>query len=235
MNVAAALRVDRVSQTFGRGRTAVPALSGVSLEVSAGEIVLVMGPSGSGKSTLLALCGTLRSPQAGRIWHGETDVTALPKRALPDIRLRKVGFVFQAAHLLSNLSAVENVRLVLDAAGVPRDAAQRRADQLLEHVRLSNRAHARPDELSAGERQRVAVARALANDPPLLLADEPTANLDSRTGHEVVNTMQLLAREQGKAVVMVTHDIRISDVADRILWIEDGRLVDQPQAETRLI
>jgi len=235
MTVEAALRVERVSRTFGSGGATVTAVDDVSLEVAPGEIVLVMGPSGSGKTTLLAMCGALLHPTSGHVWIGDTDVTAVPQRRLAEIRLRRLGFVFQSANLLANLSAAENVRIALDAAGVPRSEGQRRAQQLLADLRLTERSAARPDQLSGGERQRVAIARALANDPGLLLADEPTANLDSRAGYQLVHTIELLAKEQGKTVLIVTHDQRITDIADRVIWLEDGRVTDLPPAEAQTV
>ena len=223
-----ALRLDTVSRTFGGGDTAVAAVTEVSLEVGTGELVLVMGPSGSGKTTLLAMCGGLMRPTSGRIWIGDTELTALSERSLPELRLRRLGFIFQSANLLANLNGSENVRIVLDAAGVPRAQAEARVRDLLGALRLTGRADRRPDQLSGGERQRVAIARALANDPPLILADEPTGNLDSRAGYQLMHTLELLAKEQDKTVVIVTHDSRIADVADRVLWLEDGRVSEQP-------
>lgn len=222
------LRVEQVHRTFGDGTGAVAAVGGVSLQVDPGEVVLVMGPSGSGKTTLLAMCGALLRPTSGRVWVGDVEVTALRERDLPEVRLRQIGFIFQAANLLANLTATENVRLVLDAAGLARAVAERRARDLLDDLQLSARADARPDQLSGGERQRVAIARALANDPPFVLADEPTANLDSRAGYRLVHTLEELAKERGKSLLIVTHDLRIADVADRVLWLEDGRLASQP-------
>lgn len=223
-----ALRVEAVSRTFGNGDAAVAAVSDVSLEIARNEVVLVMGPSGSGKTTLLAMCGALLRPTSGRIWIGDDEITALSERALPDLRLRRLGFIFQSANLLANLTAAENVRIVLDAAGVSRATADKRVAELLGALNMGQRADRRPDELSGGERQRVAVARALANDPPLVLADEPTANLDSRAGYQMMHTLELLAKEHGKTVVIVTHDQRIADVADRVVWLEDGRMSEQP-------
>ncbi|MFP5326367.1 MAG: ABC transporter ATP-binding protein, partial [Acidimicrobiia bacterium] len=224
----ALLLLEHVSRTFGQGESAVAAVDDVSLDVASGEIVLIMGPSGSGKTTLLAMCGALLRPTGGRIVLGGVDITALGERDLPELRLRRIGFVFQAGNLLANLTALENVRIVRDAAGVSRRDGDQRARALLNGLGLEARLAARPDQLSGGERQRVAVARALANDPPLLLTDEPTANLDSRAGSHLVHTMEHLARERGKTVVIVTHDHRIAGIADRVLWLEDGHLVDQP-------
>lgn len=222
------LRVEGVSRTFGVGDAAVAAVSNVSLDIGSNEVVLVMGPSGSGKTTLLAMCGALLRPTSGRIWIGRDEISAMSERSLPDLRLRRLGFIFQSANLLANLTAAENVRVVLDAAGVSRSVADDRTRDLLGMLNMGQRADRRPDELSGGERQRVAIARALANDPPLVLADEPTANLDSRAGYQMMHTLELLAKEHGKTVVIVTHDQRIADVADRVVWLEDGRLSEQP-------
>jgi len=231
--VTPALRVEEVSKAFGAGEAAVAAVDGVSFELRAGEIVLVMGPSGSGKTTLLAMCGALLQPTSGRVWIDGTDVTSRRERDLAELRLRHIGFVFQSANLLTNLSAAENVRLVLDVAGTARPTAERRVRELFDDLQLSPRGDARPDQLSGGERQRVAIARALANDPPLILADEPTANLDSQAGHRLVHALEELARNRGKAVLIVTHDQRITDVADRVLRLEDGRLVSTEAGVTQ--
>ena len=231
-----ALVLDRISRTFGAGPTAVHALADVSMSVEPGEFVLVMGPSGSGKTTLLSVCGALMRPSSGRVEIDGIDITGLAERELPETRLRKIGFVFQAFSLLANLTALENVRIVQEAAGVAKGAADQRARALLSELRLEHRLHARPESLSGGEKQRVAIARALANDAPVLLADEPTANLDSRSGYQVMHMLQLLARERAKTVVVVTHDDRIVDVADRVLWLEDGILGDHVEdTESRVI
>jgi putative ABC transport system ATP-binding protein len=228
VTVGPTLRLDGVSKTFGESEAAVRAVRDVSLTVEEGELVLVMGPSGSGKTTLLAMCGALLRPDTGTVWVGDTELTDMSERELPDIRLRRVGFVFQSASLLANLTAVENVRVVLEAAGVAPREADRRARARLDELRLSHRPDVLPEKLSGGERQRVAIARALANEPPLLLADEPTANLDSRSGYQLMHTLERLVRDRGKTVVAVSHDHRIEDVADRVLWLEDGQLSDRP-------
>ncbi len=220
----AALRLDHVTKVYGEGAEAVTAVTGASLRVDPGEVVLVMGPSGSGKTTLLAMCGALLRPTAGRVWVGGADVTALTEKQLPHLRLSRVGFVFQAFNLLANLTVLENVRIVPELAGLGRARADLRARELLDELTLGPRLHFLPDKLSAGEKQRVAIARSLANDPPLVLADEPTGNLDSKAGAQVMRLLEALARERGKAVVCVTHDGRIEGIADRVLWLEDGRL-----------
>ncbi len=220
------LRLDDVSKTFGEGGSAVKAVVDAKLTLNPGELVLLMGPSGAGKSTLLQLCGALLRPTTGKIWLAGDEVTALNEKRLPAIRLAKVGFVFQAFQLLANLNALENVRLVLEAAGKNRADADRRARELLTELGLEDRLRAKPATLSGGQKQRVAVARALANDPVLVLADEPTGNLDSKTGAAVMRLLETAVRERGKTVLCATHDQRVKEVADRIVWIEDGHLSD---------
>ncbi|MBF6422828.1 ATP-binding cassette domain-containing protein [Nocardia farcinica] len=220
------LRLEGVSKTFGVDQTAVRAVDDVSLEVSAGEIVLIQGPSGSGKTTLLAMAGGLMRPTSGRVHLDDIELTAMTERDLPQVRLRRIGFIFQAANLLANLTAAENVEIVMEAAGTRKGAARQQSRDLLGRLGLAGRADALPEKLSGGERQRVAIARALANDAPLLLADEPTANLDSRAGYQLMHTLERLTEDEGRTVVAVTHDHRIEDVADRTLWLEDGHLID---------
>jgi putative ABC transport system ATP-binding protein len=221
---ATVLRLDDVSKVYGSNSQEVSAVVDVSLAVKPGEFVLIMGPSGAGKSTLLQICGALLRPTTGSVWLDGNEVTALTEQQLPAIRLSKVGFVFQAFQLLANLTALENVRIVIEASGRGKADADDRARGLLGELSLEGRLQAKPATLSGGEKQRVAVARALANDPPLILADEPTGNLDSHTGAAVMRLLDGAVRERGKSVVCVTHDHRVRDVADRVLWIEDGKL-----------
>jgi putative ABC transport system ATP-binding protein len=220
------LIVNHVTRRFGSGRTAVTAVDDVSLTVSAGEAVLIMGPSGSGKSTLLSMLGGLLSPSEGSIVLDSTEITALDERALPDIRLRHFGFVFQDFNLLPALSALENVALVAELAGMPRSASRQKATDLLSRFDLSERLDHRPEHLSGGEKQRVALARALINDPTLILADEPTANLDSSIGHQVMRLLRDIAGSEQRGVIIVSHDERLKAIADRVLWLEDGRLAE---------
>ncbi len=219
---AAILRVEDLTKRYGSGTAEVAAVKGVSLEVASGEVVLIMGPSGSGKTTLLSMLGALLRPSEGSIRLNGTVLTALSERDLPRFRLREFGFVFQDFNLLSALSALENVALVAEMAGLPRKEARLRATEILKELRLDKRLQALPEQLSGGEKQRVAIARALINNPSLILADEPTANLDSSTGHEVSRLLRHIAKEQGKSVLIVSHDTRIQDIADRVLWLEDG-------------
>jgi len=225
------LRVEGLAKTYATTAEEVSATVDASFTVGRGELVLVMGPSGSGKTTLLLMCGGLLRPSSGRVWLGGDEISGLGERHLPELRLRRVGFVFQAANLLANLTAVENVRIVLEAAGRRRAPAEERARELLARMELERRFDHLPAQLSGGERQRVAIARALANDPPLVLADEPTGALDSRTGAGVMGILRGLVDEGSTSVVCVTHDPRIVGLADRVLWLEDGRLSEGAQPE----
>jgi len=223
----ALLEVSSLTKTFGRGHTEVRAVNGVSLDVRRGELILVMGPSGSGKTTLVSMLGTLLRPSAGRILLEGVDVTRLDEAALPAIRARKIGFVFQAFNLMEALTVEENVLFPAQLVPGGIAAAKDRAGELLERLGLAARRHVRPPTLSGGEKQRVAIARALVNQPPLILADEPTGNLDSQSGQDVVMTLHDVARDQRCAVILVTHDPRVEEIADRILWLEDGALRDR--------
>ncbi len=219
------LVLDDIVKTYRTRATEIEAVRGVSLEVRPGEIVAIVGPSGSGKTTLLSIAGCLLRPTAGRVTILGEDVTGLGQARLAGFRLRHIGFVFQAFNLLPALSAQENVEIALNLAGTAGGDAHDRADQLLELLALTPRAHQRPPDLSAGEQQRLAVCRALANRPDVILADEPTANLDSRAGHGVMELMRAAVEGgEAKGLVVVTHDTRILDVAHRVLLMEDGRL-----------
>jgi putative ABC transport system ATP-binding protein len=218
-----------LSKQYGRDEGLVRAVDDVDLDVEVGETLAVMGPSGCGKSTLLHLLGGLDRPSAGELWFGGRRIDHLSERALAELRRSDVGFVFQAFHLLDELTAQENVELPALLAGrSPRDA-RRRAKELLEQVDLSDRARHLPSALSGGQRQRVAIARALANEPEVVLADEPTGNLDSSATLEVLRLFESL-HERGLTLVVVTHDERIAATADRLITMRDGAFVD----ETRL-
>jgi putative ABC transport system ATP-binding protein len=218
-----ALRAEGLTRTFGEGQVQVRAVREVDLQVTPGEVVLIMGPSGSGKTTLLSMLGAMLRPTSGRIQVGGVDLTALPERKLPEFRARRFGFVFQDFNLLSALSAEENVEFALNLSGVTGHRARDRARQLLDGFGLAHRRRFRPDKLSGGEKQRVAIARALANDPAVILADEPTANLDSKIGHEIARLLRRIASQEGRSVVIVSHDARLKEIADRVLWLEDGQ------------
>ena len=221
-----AISVRGVTKTFAEGSGAVPALRGVDLDVHTGEVVLLMGPSGSGKTTLLSIMGCILRPTSGTVRIGGRDVTHLSEKQLPAVRLEHVGFVFQAFNLFSTLTARENVELMLDLHGVRGESARQRAGELLEQVGLLDKSETFPANLSGGQKQRVAIARALAGRANLLLADEPTAALDSATGRSVIGMMRALAHEQRRAVVIVTHDPRVLEFGDRIVYIEDGLIRD---------
>lgn len=216
--------VDALTKTFGQGHTAVQALSDISLEVQRGEFVLIMGPSGSGKTTLLSIMGGLMRPTSGHVTIDGKELTSMTQRQLTEARRHLIGFIFQSFNLLGALTVQENVELVLDIAGVGRADARSRARTSLTMLGLEDRLGFRPRALSGGEQQRVSIARALANEPQLILADEPTANLDSTRGHEVMLLLKELASGLGRGVVVVSHDNRIREVADRVLWLADGRI-----------
>jgi putative ABC transport system ATP-binding protein len=218
------LSVERVSKDFGGGHTLVRAVVDASFATERGEVALIMGPSGSGKTTLLSMIGGILRPTSGRIVVDGLEITSLRRRELPRIRRELVGFVFQTFNLLESLSALENVEIALNIAGVRGGAAEKRAVGLLCEAGLEHRLHFNARSLSAGERQRVALARALANEPRLLLADEPTANLDSDAGREVMTLLRGLTARRGHAAVVVSHDPRLLDVADHAYRLCDGRL-----------
>jgi putative ABC transport system ATP-binding protein len=223
---ALTLDVRGVSKRFGDGETGVLAVRDVSLAVEPGEVVLIMGPSGSGKTTLLSMMGALLKPTDGSIHLDGTPISELSEGRLPDIRLRQFGFIFQDFNLLSALTVLENVAIVAELAGLKGRAARDKATALLTDLGLGERLDFLPEKLSGGEKQRVAIARAMINDPTLILADEPTANLDSKIGHEIMRLLRKIAVDQGRSVVIVSHDQRIRDIADRVLWLEDGAFKD---------
>ncbi len=219
------LALRNVTKMYGAGELAVHAVREASFEVQSGEILAIVGPSGSGKTTLLSIAGCLLKPTSGQIFILGREASGLGQLRLSRFRLRHIGFIFQSFNLLPSLSAQENVEIALNLAGVDGTPAHKRSDQLLEMLDLTSRARQRPPDLSGGEQQRLAVARALANRPDIILADEPTANLDSHAGHQVMQLMQAaVSAGEAKGLVVVTHDTRILDVADRVLLMEDGRL-----------
>jgi ABC-type lipoprotein export system ATPase subunit len=220
------LRAVGVRKEFGRQAGLVRAVDGVDLEVSRGETVAIMGPSGCGKSTLLYLLGGLDRVSGGQVWLGGQDLGQMSERALARLRRQAVGFVFQAFHLMDELSAVENVELPALLAGRSARVARRRAGELLEQVGLAGRAGHLPSQLSGGQRQRVAVARALVADPVVVLADEPTGNLDSAATREVMELFGRLHRA-GQTLVIVTHDVQVAAAADRLISMRDGTFTDQ--------
>ena len=220
------LRVTGLSKVFGHGESAVRAVNGVDLTVCCGELVLIMGPSGSGKTTLLTMIGGLLRPTAGSVLIEGVDVTKLSEAQLAPVRRKLVGFIFQSFNLWESLSVLENVELPLNMGGLTGRPARERARVLLVDRGLGGRLGFRTRDLSGGEKQRVSIARALANEPRLLLADVPTANLDSKHGRDVMHLLHEIAKKGDRAVIVVSHDERIREVADRVLWLEDGRFKD---------
>ena len=221
------LEARNVRKTFGSGHTQVRAVDGISMKIRAGELILIMGPSGSGKTTLLSILGGLLRPTDGKVLIEGVDITALDESSLPAIRARKIGFIFQAFNLLDALTVEENILFPSILIPGQQEQARQSANELIEILNLGPRRSALPATLSGGEKQRVAIARALINNPPLILADEPTGNLDSQSGQDVTMILHDIARDKGCAIILVTHDPRVEDVADRILWLEDGALRDR--------
>jgi len=220
--VAALLEARDIKKTYRMGRVLVPALRGITFEVKGGEFVAIFGPSGSGKSTLLHVLGGLDRPEEGEVFMEGTSFSKLNANELAEIRLRKIGFVFQFFNLLPRLTALRNVELPLALADMPEKKSTEKAREVLRLVGLEDRMNHRPSELSGGEQQRVAIARALINDPKIMLADEPTGNLDTTTGWEIVQLMKRLNEEKAQTFVVVTHDSSIAETADRVLQLKDG-------------
>ena len=218
------IRLENICRDFQVGDQVVHALDHVDLEIQPGEYISVMGPSGSGKSTLLNLLGLLDKPTSGNYWLNDADVSSMGDDALAEQRQQNIGFIFQSFHLIPRLNALENVELPMLLAGAPVAARRERAREVLESVGLASRLHHRPDQLSGGERQRVAIGRAIVMKPGLLMADEPTGNLDSRSGEEVIEILEQLNRD-GISLMVVTHDHEIGRRARRHLTLHDGKIV----------
>lgn len=219
------LKLDKVSKVYGEGGTEVTALHPISLDVKAGEFIGIVGPSGSGKSTLLSIAGALLSPSKGDIYIREQNITKLSEKEMTDIRLKKIGFIFQFANLVPYLNVKEQLLYIAKLKKESKQESEKRADHLLAAFGLGERKNHYPDQLSGGEKQRVAIARAFMNNPDLILADEPTASLDSKRAREVVEMMKREVKESQKAAIMITHDERMLDVCDRILTLRDGQLI----------
>ncbi|MEU5685631.1 ABC transporter ATP-binding protein [Streptomyces venezuelae] len=225
-----AARATDLSKVYGQGETQVVALDHVSVDFGQGEFTAIMGPSGSGKSTLMHCVAGLDSFSSGSVRIGETELSTLKDKQLTKLRRDKIGFIFQAFNLLPTLTALENITLPMDIAG--RKPDKRWLEQVIEMVGLSGRLSHRPTELSGGQQQRVAVARALASQPEIIFGDEPTGNLDSRSGAEVLGFLRNSVRDLGQTVVMVTHDPVAASYADRVIFLADGRVVDEMHRPT---
>lgn len=226
-----AARVERVTKTYGTAGNHVAALAGVSVGVRRGEFTAIMGPSGSGKSTLMHIMAGLDSPTEGRTWIGDTDITGLSDLDLTILRRRRVGFIFQSFNLVPTLDVLQNILLPFDLDGRKPSALEKaRIDDLIGTLGLSDRLRHRPHQLSGGQQQRVAIARALAGAPDLVFADEPTGNLDSKTGRDVLSLLSTASRERGQSIAMVTHDPIAASYADRVIFLGDGQIVaDKPR------
>ena len=218
------VRVSGVTKTFQLGKMEVKALTGVDLEIVAGNYLSIMGPSGSGKSTLFNMIGGLDKPTSGRVFIDEVDIAQLDAYELAWLRCRKIGYIFQTFNIIQVMTALENVTLPMIFGGMNNDEAIEKGIQLLELVGLGDRYLHKPFELSGGQQQRVAVARALANDPAIILADEPTGNLDLRTGEEIISLLKQLSKERNVTVISATHDLKMLNVSDQVVWIVDGRI-----------
>jgi putative ABC transport system ATP-binding protein len=220
-----ALEAENLTKIYEAGGNRVVALSSVNLRVGKREFVSIMGPSGSGKTTLLSLLGCLDKPTSGRVIIDGLDVTGMREAELPRIRAEKVGFIFQSFNLIPTLTALENVELPMEKGKLPKGERRSRAVELLGLVGLEDKGDRRPNRLSAGEQQRVAIARALANGPAIILADEPTGNLDSKTGRDIIQLLRKLRHEEGSTVILVTHDKEMAALSDRMLLLRDGKLL----------
>ncbi len=221
------VKTEKLTKIYGSGESAVSALKAVNLSVEAGEFLAVMGPSGCGKSTLMHLIGGLDQPTSGKVYLEDKDLYALADQPLTELRRRKIGFIFQFFNLITVLNALENAALPLILDGVTPKKANATAAEWLQRIGLGDRTTHRPDQLSGGQSQRVAIARALASEPAIILADEPTGNLDSRAGDEIVSLLRRISTEWGRTVMMVTHDPRMAAYADRIIFLKDGSIVDE--------
>lgn len=216
------VRTRNVKKIYLLGKVEVPALQGVDLDIKRGEYISIMGPSGSGKSTLFNMIGGLDKPTDGSVYINEVDLAQLDAYELAWLRCRTIGYIFQTFNLIPVMTAMENVTLPMIFAGVPEDERREKGVDLLKRVGLGDRIHHKPAELSGGQQQRVAIARALANDPVIILADEPTGNLDLKTGKEIIELLKELNEEKGVTIISATHDLKMIDVSDRVVWIRDG-------------
>ena len=226
-----AIQIRELYKTYGTGPAAVKALENIEMDVTPGEVVMLLGPSGSGKTTLLSVMGAILEATSGSVQIRGREIVGLGERELPKIRLDNIGFIFQGFNLFPALTARENVELAMQLRNIRAGVARKRATELLERMGMAQRMNAYPADLSGGQKQRVAIARALAGDPPIVLADEPTAALDSHTGRVVGELLADLAHQEGRAVVVVTHDPRMLDYGDRTVRIADGRIQTNQREE----
>lgn len=218
------VRVTEVTKDFDLGKIVVKVLKGIDLEIEAGKYISIMGPSGSGKSTLFNMIGGLDKPTSGKVFIDEVDIAQLDAYELAWLRCRKIGYIFQTFNLIPVMTALENVTIPMTFAGVSSDDSLKRGMELLDQVGLTGRHDHRPSELSGGQQQRVAVARALANSPAIILADEPTGNLDLTTGEDIIKLLKELSIDRGVTVISATHDYKMLNVSDQVIWIRDGRI-----------
>ncbi len=231
------VRTRDLVKIYQMGKVQVKALDGINLDIRRGEYISIMGPSGSGKTTLFNMIGGLDKPTSGTVFIDEVDMAQLDAFELAWLRCRKIGYIFQTFNLIPVMTALENVTLPMIFAGLSHDEMMEKGRRLLELVGLGDRLHHKPNELSGGQQQRVAIARALANDPAIILADEPTGNLDLKTGKEIIKLLKALNERQGVTIISATHDLKMLDVSDRIVWIRDGkieRIEDRSKVQLRV-
>jgi len=221
------IRAEHISKVYRMGKIEVPALRDVSLEIEEGEFLAIVGSSGSGKSTLLNMLGCLDKPTSGAVFIDGVNTASLSENELAEIRREKIGFIFQQFNLIHSLNALENVSLPMFFAGVNSDERLKRAEELLAKVGLEKRMHHKPSELSGGQQQRVAIARALSNNPAVIIGDEPTGNVDSETGDAIMGILEGLNRNEGRTIIVVTHDTEIAAHAPRVIRMKDGRLLEE--------
>ena len=224
-NPESVIHLDNVWKTYKMGEVEVNALRGVSLDINRGEFVAITGSSGSGKSTMMNLVGCLDLPSKGTIFLENKDISNMPESDLAQIRGKMIGFIFQQFHLIPTLTALENVMLPLEFQNIPDDTARRKAIEILGKVGLGDRTNHLPSQLSGGQQQRVAIARSLANDPKVILADEPTGNLDSLSGQNVIELLENLWKNDNKTIIMVTHDLKLATRAKRVIRLKDGQIL----------
>lgn len=231
------VRTIGVKKTYLLGKIPLDVLKGVDIEIHKGEYISIMGPSGSGKTTLFNMIGGLDKPSEGKVYIDEVDIAQLDAYELAWLRCRKIGYIFQSFNLIPVMTALENITLPMIFGGMNTDDSMNKAKQLLETVGLGHRLHHKPFELSGGQQQRVAIARAFANDPAIILADEPTGNLDLRTGKEIINLLKNMNQQKSVSIITATHDLKMLDISDRIVWIRDGlveRIEDRANLDIKI-